>query len=142
MNQEEITQYLTSIKHILGNQTTMDIRLLEEEYKEFTQEDLTILKDDSLKARDLEYYAFAIDEGICYSRLYRDSYTGYDNLGRESSFKEILEGNKKELRKHVQSYINNKRFVRLTGVNNGYITYFFPEELFVIQFYDDLKYKE
>lgn len=128
-----IKNYLDEILPLIKNQTTLDCSLFEMDYSIFSDKDFKEFKNDLFLSRDLTVSIINIDENICYSGFYLSSevYSNYKNKS------EIIKENKKVTLDMLENYVNKELFVKCG--ESGYITYFFPELLLTIDFFDDME---
>lgn len=130
---DTIKNYLNAILPLIKNQTTLDCSLFEMDYSIFSDSDFKKFKNDLFLSRDLTVSIIDIDENICYSGFYLCSevYSKYKNKS------EIIKENKKVTLDMLENYVNKELFVKCG--ESGYITYFFPELLLTIDFFDDME---
>lgn len=128
-----IKNYLDEILPLIKNQTTLDCSLFEMDYSIFSDKDFKEFKNDLFLSRDLTVSIIDVDENICYSGFYLSSevYSNYKNKS------EIIKENKKVTLDMLENYVNKELFVKCG--ESGYITYFFPELLLTIDFFDDME---
>lgn len=128
-----IKNYLDEILPLIKNQTTLDCSLFEMDYSIFSDKDFKEFKNDLFLSRDLTVSIIDVDENICYSGFYLSSevYSNYKNNS------EIIKENKKVTLDMLENYVNKEIFVKCG--ESGYITYFFPELLLTIDFFDDME---
>lgn len=128
-----IKNYLDEILPLIKNQTTLDCSLFEMDYSIFSDKDFKEFKNDLFLSRDLTVSIIDVDENICYSGFYLSSevYSNYKNNS------EIIKENKKVTLDMLENYVNKELFVKCG--ESGYITYFFPELLLTIDFFDDME---
>lgn len=128
-----IKNYLDEILPLIKNQTTLDCSLFEMDYSIFSDKYFKEFKNDLFLSRDLTVSIIDVDENICYSGFYLSSevYSNYKNKS------EIIKENKKVTLDMLENYVNKELFVKCG--ESGYITYFFPELLLTIDFFDDME---
>lgn len=128
-----IKNYLDEILPLIKNQTTLDCSLFEMDYSIFSDKDFKEFRNDLFLSRDLTVSIIDVDENICYSGFYLSSevYSNYKNNS------EIIKENKKVTLDMLENYVNKELFVKCG--ESGYITYFFPELLLTIDFFDDME---